>query len=407
MFKKRIGIDARFILRPLRGMPLYVQRLCQVLPALNREYQFILFVNEAYEYNESPEKYRSLLAALKADHPNVKIVNKNHEAEMFWEQIYLPALMRKYHLDLLHMPGNRISFQGNTPIVVTVHDIIEYLNVKGNLIKTFSSKISLRMRLYNLRKMAYVWLSYKAFSRRSSKIITVSEFSARQITEILQVPSAKVVSIHHGLDDAFVPCNVGTEPLAEETSPSSRSYILMLGGDSPHKNPEGAIAAWAKVPEEIRRVYPLKIIGFCGGRDSRLLTALAIHGMQDEVEVQGWVTEDEMVRYLQGAAVFLYLSRHEGFGFPPLHAMASGTPVVASNCTSIPEVLGGVGLTYAPDDYEGIASGIVKLLVDSAVWKRESAAGMERSRAFNWYQSAQQHLRVYEEVMGERNVVAI
>lgn len=94
--------------------------------------------------------------------------------------------------------------------------------------------------------------------------------------------------------------------------------------------------------------------------------------MQNEVQVKGWVTQEELIDSLRSAALFIYLSRYEGFGFPPLHAMASGTPVIASNCTSIPEVLSDVGFMYDPDDQDGVARGIAGILNDQVLWQQPS-----------------------------------
>jgi len=394
---KRIGIDARFILLPLRGMPLYVTRLCQLLPALNRDYQFYLFINNGYEHNDKPENYKPRIDEIKANNPNVHFVNYDDDAEVKWEQVYLPRLLKKNKIDLLHMPGNRICFFPGVPTVVTVHDVIEFKRFNRAYLRDLIAKeSSFSMISYFARMSAYVWGSYKFGFGRAAQVITVSEYSARDIVENLKISPSRVTAIHHGLDDEFVFDGSEADSNIER---SSRNYVLMLGGDSPHKNPEGTIAAWAKVPEEIRRKYPLRVIGFCGNDQSPLLRALRMYGLENEVEIKGWVTQQELIDHLRSAALFIYLSRYEGFGFPPLHAMASGTPVIASNCTSIPEVLGDVGFMYDPDDHDGVASGIVNILNNQALWQLQSVAGIVRSKEFSWEESAINHLKVYESVL--------
>lgn len=394
---RKIGIDARFMLRPLRGIPLYVTRLCQYLPDLNPDYLFYLFVNKGYEHNDSPTNYQQRITELLERHPNVRIVNYDDDAEIKWEQVYLPRLLKENKIDLLHMPGNRICFFSGVPTVVTIHDVIEFIELNGKYLRNLlAGETCIRMFGYKARLSAYVWANYKFGFSKAAQVVTVSEYSATDIVETLNLSPTKVSAIHHGLDSEFV---IGGGYASGYVDVSSRNFVLMLGGDSPHKNPEGAISAWAKVPEEIRRKYPLRIIGFCGNDQSPLLRALWHYGLQNEVEIHGWVTQNELIDNLRSAALFVYLSRHEGFGFPPLHAMASGTPVIASNCTSIPEVLGDVGFMYDPDDSDGIAGGIEKVLSDHALWQQQSGAGLTRATSFSWRESAIQHLKVYDKVM--------
>ena len=394
-----IGIDARFLLRPLRGIPLYVLRICEILPSLNRNYQFYYFINKGFEHNDNPDNYLPRLNEIEKNNSNVIIVNYDDDSEVKWEQIYLPNLIKKYKIDLLHMPSNRISFFTRVPTIITLHDVIEYKNLNINFLKNiFIESGNIRIFFYHLRMFAYIWANYKFGIHRASHIITVSKYSAMEINQTLNIQKRKITSIYHGLDDDFiVKSEAGSDINGYELH--SRNFVLMLGGDSHHKNPEGAIASWAKVPEPIRRKFPLKIIGFLGGGNSPLLTALNDFNLRDQVEIKGWVTREELIDHMRSAALFIYLSRYEGFGFPPLHAMASGTPVVASNRTSIPEILDNVGYKFDPADHEGVAKEIVTLLSDAALWKEQSDAGIIRSRMFSWAISSHDHLNVYQRVI--------
>lgn len=387
-----IGIDARFMLRPLRGIPLYVLRLCQNLPELDRDINFIYFINKGFEHNDSPENYLPRIQEIEEKNPNVKFVNYDDDAEIKWEQIYLPKLVKQYEVDLLHMPGNRICYFPGVPTVVTVHDVMEYkylLDQKYPI--SWHKNRSIRMLQYNLRKRMYAILSYKWGLARADKIISVSQYSAKDIVKTLGVDADKVSVIHHGVDEGYLG-NVSC-PL------SQRAFTLMLGGDSFQKNPEGAIASWAKVSPELRNKYPLKVIGFCGTDSSPLKQAIEKYNLENFVEIKGWVTQDEMVDYFKRAALFLFPSRYEGFGFPLIQAMASGTPVISTNKSSIPEVLGDVGLQLDPDDYCGMASAIEKVLSGPEEWQSQSNRGYERSEQFRWEISAQKHLVLYEEFL--------
>jgi len=396
-YKKRIGIDARFILRPLRGIPLYVTRLCQHLPALNPSYLFYLFINRGFEHNDLSANYQARLESLEK-HNNIRIINMDDDAEIRWEQIYLPRLVKKYKIDLLHMPANRIYFKSNIPIVVTIHDIMEYFFLS----KRYSLKIwskqkprNLKMLLYLMRVKFYIQIIYSLGFKKAKKIITVSRHSANDIINVLGIIPKKVEAIYHGVDNEFLVNKV------EEFK--NRKYVLMLGGDSYQKNPEGAIAAWAKVSQKIKDKYFLKIIGFCGNEKSPLLEALRRHNLLDKVVIKGWLTQKELIENFRKAALFLYLSRYEGFGFPILQAMACGTPVISTNKASLPEVLGDVGFQFDPDNYQEIATAIEKVLTNNQLWDSQFTAGFERARAFTWQLSAQKHMHVYEDVLKDKS----
>lgn len=386
-YTKTIAIDARFMLRPLRGIPLYVLRLCENLPRLNRNYQFVYFINKCFEHNDSPDNYLPRVEAIEKDNPNVVFVNHDDEAEIKWEQVCLPRLIKQRNVDLLHMPGNRICFFPGVPTVVTVHDVMEYLYLWEEFKKNLSKARNVKKFFYYTRIYAYVLAVYKIGFRKANKIITVSRYSAEDISLKLRIKRDKVTAIHHGLDADYFCEN--------PTSLKERNCILMLGGDSVQKNPELAIRAWAQIDPAYRNQYPLKIVGFCGDTTSPLLTAIKENSLEDQVEIQSWISQEEMVQCFQNAAIFLFPSRYEGFGFPLIQAMACGTPVISTNTSSIPEVLADVGFQFDPDDDAGMAAGIKRLLSDTFEWQKQSDSGYERSIRFRWDASAQMHLNVY------------
>lgn len=380
------------MLRPLRGIPLYVLRLCQSLPALARQTRFVYFINKGFEHNDTPENYQPRINAIEQQNPNVTFVNYDHVAEIKWEQLYLPRLIKEYDVDLLHMPANRACFSPGIPMVITVHDVMEYcflLDQKYPI--SWVKNRSLRMLQYNLRRRIYAVLTYRFGIPRASRLISVSRFSADDIATTLSIEKELISVIHHGVD---------TEYFQESPRPlEDRALTLLLGGDSHQKNPEVALASWAQVDPLLRQKYPLKIIGFCGNDSSPLLQAVRKYGLENSVEILGWVSQQEMVEYFKSAALFLFPSRFEGFGFPLIQAMACGTPIISTDKSSIPEVLGPVGLKYNPDDYTGMASGIEMMLKDNAEWKRQSKIGCERSKQFTWENSAREHLELYKRLL--------
>ena len=389
---KIIGLDARFMLRPLRGIPLYVLRLCQNLPTLNRDYKFIYFINKGFEHNDSSESYLPRIEKIEENNPNVTFVNCNDDAEIKWEQIYLPKLVKQHEIKLLHMPSNRICFFPRVPTVVTVHDVMEYsylLDEKYPI--SWAKNKSLRMVQYNFRSRLYAIYNYRYALKKSYKIITVSKYSADEIIATLPIKKENVAVIHHGVDADYL----NEKPWMYE----QREFTLMLGGDSFQKNPEAALACWAKVDPVLRKKYPLKIIGFCGSDSSPLKEAIKKNGLSTSLDIQGWVTQKEMVNHFRRAALFIFPSRYEGFGFPLIQAMACGTPVISTNKASVPEVLGSVGYKLDPDDHNGMATAVEKILSSRKEWQQQSDAGFMRSNQFKWEVSARKHLSLYEELL--------
>jgi glycosyltransferase involved in cell wall biosynthesis len=383
----------------MRGIPLYVARLCQFLPALDKENLFYFFINRQFEHNDKKENYQPLLDSLLQNNDNVRIINQDHIADVYWEQICLPRLIKENNVDLLHMPGNRICFNTKVPTIVTIHDVMEYLYINDKWPELLrEDNANAKMIFYRMRKLAYIWATYKWGVGRAKRIITVSRYSADDIIKYLRIPEDKIIPIHHGIDNEFVMQRNAGHDVADW---NSREHTLMLGGDGHHKNPEGAIAAWAGVSPALRKKYPLKIIGFSGKLPSQLIDALHQYSLDGEVEVAGWVSQKKLVESMRKSVLFLYMSRYEGFGFPLIQAMASGVPVIASNRASIPEVLGDVGFKFEPDDHGSIAKGIEKILTDYECWKGQCLAGIKRAGHFDWSSSAEEHLKIYNEVMEE------
>ena len=388
-----IGIDARFILRPMRGMPLYVMRLCQLLPSVTDKHKFFYFINESFEHNSPRQEYLTRISEL-TKLPNVNIINHNDDAEILWEQFHLPNMLKQYKIDVLHMPANRISFNSKTPIVITLHDITEisYLNIL-NTIKSSCSSLKLRQSQYMIRNKIYTWLQYKFGFKRAKKIITVSNYSASDIVKNLNISADKVVVIHHGSEKEF--SNKPPIPFLK------RKHVLLLGGDSAHKNLEGALKSWLLVPQNLKEQFPLKIVGFSKNANPLIFSLLSNDKYKKYIKISGWIDEGELIKDFQTAAAFMYVSYSEGFGFPILHAMEAGTPIVASNVTSIPEILNDVGLKCSPNDYVQISNNIVALLTNRSLWEKQVLLGQERAVQFSWHHSVLKHLNIYEQVVND------
>lgn len=390
MANATIGVDARYLLRPLRGMPLYVHYLCEFLPRVGSEYDFIFFINKGYEHNVKETEIELILNKIKGKYTNVKFVNYDSSGEIFWEQVVLPLLVKKYKVNLLHMPGNRAPFICGVPVVTTLHDVMEFLFLPTRLKYELRKAGNILDYIYIIRIFSYKYLMYKLFKIAARKIVTVSNHSKKDIQKTINFKK-EIDVIYHGL-----PAGFSTEKTVLR---EDRKYILMLGGDSEQKNPKLAIEAYSKINPILREKYPLRIVGFCGADDSIIMKTIKKCSIADNVIIKGWVDQEEIIYSFRNALVFLFPSKYEGFGFPLLQSMATGTPFVTTNTACMPEIAGSVGGKVSPDDTDGFEKAINQLVSDESNWSEQQKLGLKRVEMFSWESCVSNHLTTYESLL--------
>lgn len=387
-----LGLDARFLCRTLRGMPTYVYHLSYWLPRLKPEWKFTFFINRGFEHNDRPDAIDKRLEIFSGLN-NIETINQNNDADIQWEQLIFPKLAKKADVDLIHLPGNRCLFNTKIPQVSTFHDIMEYLFLKD--IVPINDNDPWHLKLYLYRKRLYVHYIYRMGIKNPRRLITVSSYTANDVHKNLGIPLDRINVIHHGIDEDF---RIDSNQL-KTIGLESRTHCLMLGADGYQKNPRGALQAWSLVRPEIRHRFPLKIYGFTGNSGSPLIKALKEFGLEKEVELRQWVSKEELIDGFRTAAVFIFLSLYEGFGIPLLQAMASGTPCLHSNTSSLIEISQGTGMSVHPTDPQKAAIALEKLLENEDDWKKTAYDAWNVATKFTWERSASLHLKVYEEAM--------
>jgi glycosyltransferase involved in cell wall biosynthesis len=247
-----------------------------------------------------------------------------------------------------------------------------------------------------------VWY-YKLMVKRlhhAEVIITISEFSKRDIIAYTGIPASRVRVIYLGVDPQFAPLR--SQPaladLLSRYELKPKQFVLYVGNTMPHKN----VRRIAEAVKIAQCKYPCIVLAVAGARDryrADLEKAVMDIGVSDGVRFLGPIPEDELPALYNAAAVFVFPSLYEGFGLPVLEAMACGTPVVTSNATSLPEVVGDAAITVDPNSSEAIATAIQSVLEDPRLAAELSRKGVEQARGFNWKRSAEEHLSVYKEVL--------
>ena len=287
---------------------------------------------------------------------------------------------------LVHLPSHHLGRYGaalGKPYVITVHDLIRYRDMTRE-----------RPLIHRPNRRDRVYLRLDAAGiRRAAAILAVSQATKDEIVRHLGVAESRISVVHEGVDhEIFRP----TEPPALDYR-----YLLHVGSEQPRKDLRSLLRALARLRRE-RTFRDLRLVkvGGPGGREEpfRESTRRAVSelGLEDAVDFVGRVPERELPRYYSGAACFVFPSLHEGFGLPPLEAMACGCPVVVSSAGSLPEVVGDAGLVFEPGDVEALARALTEVLSDRAMRKDLAARGLARARQFSWEKAANETIRVYE-----------
>ena len=368
----RIGIDVRK-LRDF-GIGTYIRNLLRHLARLDRETEYVLLAR--------PED----CAALRCIGENFRAVPESAGNYSVAEQLKIPLALRRERVDLFHAPHYVLPPLAARPSVVTIHDCIHLM---------FPQYLPSRLAF------AYARASITLAARRATRVLTVSESSKRDILKFVDVPPEKIDVIYNAYDERFA-----VEPREEDVVRIRERYqlhdafVLYAGNVKPHKNLGRLIEAFQLVRSRGLDHLKLVLIGDDISKYAALRRAVHHHQLHKYVRFLGYVPEETLAVMYRLAGVFVFPSLYEGFGLPPLEAMASGTPVVTSNVSSLPEVAGDAALLVDPYDPEAIAGGILKVLTDAGVRRELRRKGLARAREFSWEASVRRVREIYQQVGG-------
>jgi glycosyltransferase involved in cell wall biosynthesis len=290
---------------------------------------------------------------------------------------------------LLHLPNHHLARYGpflGRPYLVTVHDLIRYFDLNG---------LGPFIHRPNARDRIYLRLDYAGI-RRAAALIAVSETTKRDLSAHLRIPEERVFVVYQGVDHAVFRPTLPVRPL-------DAPYLLFVGSEHPRKNLPTVVRAFAALKREPPfRELKLVKIGSPGGPEAPFractLAALAELGLEREVVFREGISEEELARWYSGAACFVLPSLYEGFGLPPVEAMACGCPVVVSTAGSLPEIAGGAALFVEPRDPGALADAVRRTLTDEATRKELIDRGRRRAAEFSWERTARETLAVYAAV---------
>ena len=240
---------------------------------------------------------------------------------------------------------------------------------------------------------------------RVDHIIVISEATRRAVQQRFGVDDSRITVTLLAADPRFAPRSADSlKPALAELALNPGGYLLSVGTLEPRKNLTTLFEAYAGLPDAVRQRYPLVVVGMPGWRTEGLMASAQQLVSRGELRFMGYVDDAVLPLLYAGAAAFAYPSRYEGFGLPPLEAMASGVPVLVSNTTSLPEVVGDAGVQVAPDDVDAMREGLHRLLDDRDEARRRADLGLVQATAFSWEKCAAETLAVYRRVLQSRGL---
>jgi glycosyltransferase involved in cell wall biosynthesis len=317
------------------------------------------------------------------DHPRPQSATYRVMRGLQRELLYYPFLMRRevarQRLDLVHCPGPfgpRVS----QPLVLTVHDLLPWRHPE-----LFTKANVLQQRLV-----------VQGAVRRAAHLVVGSQYVQSELGELFDVPPDRIAVTRWGISERFHPTELDPEWLRSRFG-IALPFVLSVGTLEPRKNLRTLLAAFERVGAEMPEAS-LVLAGGTGWKNEEFEAAL--EHSQARIVLTGYVDDDELVRLYGSASCFVFPSLYEGVGLPPLEAMACGTPVVAGDRTSLPEIVGDAGILVDVRDQEALAGAISSVLLSQDLAASLREKGLARAPAFTWAECARTTANVYRDTLG-------
>lgn len=369
----RIAINTRFLLsHKMEGFGWYTFEIVKRIVENHPEHEFILFFDRQYDKKfVFADNATPVVLSPQARHPVLFKI---------WFNYSIKRALKKYKADFFFSPDGYLSLTTNVKQVAVMHD----LNFEHN-----PNDLKPVMRNYYLK-------NFPKFARKAAHIITVSEYSKKDICTTYLVPEDKVTAIWNGASDVFQPIKEEEKQLVRDQYAEDKPYFLFVGAIHPRKNIQRLIQAFQKFKQENKDSdFQLVIVG------TELWSSAAINieveqSIKDQIHFTGHLPLDSLAQVMAAASVFTYVPYFEGFGIPLVEAMKCGTPILSGNKTSLPEVAEEAALYCDPYSVDDICEKLTTIALDKELQSDLSKKGLERSKLFSWDISAEKVWDVIE-----------
>lgn len=377
----KIAIDIRRMTE--FGVGTYIRNVVRTLGRLDHETTYFLI--------GSPEKVREI-GALPANFHTVPLAEPERSLKSYWE---FRAIVKRLECDLVHIPNLFSVPRGlPCPYVMTVHDILEHLS--------------------RARQQTGFWRSLhfqmtKRVLRGAARVFAVSNFTKLEIERLFSIPAGRIEVVYNAIDERLLHghASAADRQLIVERYQVTYPFLLYAGRISPHKNVVRMIEAFSALKTELEKdqVFPdlkLIIIGDDLSGNPDLRRTVIRSGMQHDVRFLGFVPIEVLRTFYDAAKIFVFPSLYEGFGLPPLEAMAHGTPVVTSNVSSLPEVVGNAAVLVHPENVFEIMRALHRVLLDQPLREKMKERSYRQAAKFSWEKSVRRIMDVYREVLSTK-----
>jgi glycosyltransferase involved in cell wall biosynthesis len=385
-----IGIDARFFGATGKGLGRYTQKLIENLekvsakggPASGGDHRFFIFLRK-----ENFEEYQP-------KNPNFQKVLADYSWYGLSEQINMPRILNKYDLDLVHFPHFNVPLFYRKKFIITIHDLIllHFPTVKNT---------TLNPLFYWLKFWVYR-IVIKSAILRAKKIIAVSEFTKNDIVQNYKIPKSKIAVTYEALENfCEIPSQNENEILEKYGLPSGRHgiikpYLLYVGNAYPHKNLESFVLSYQEIKKKIGNLNLVLV-----GKEDYFYRQLKDFTKDQKITnviFPDFIPDNDLDLVYKNAVLFVFPSLYEGFGLPPLEAMAKGTPVASSNHECMKEILGEAACYFDAKNQKETADIIINLINDEEARKNLVKKGHERIKRYSWEKMAEETYCEYQKL---------
>lgn len=382
----KILVNATPLLVPLTGIGHYIRSLFTAMEKIEAADIYMYYGLRCERGVRPPslattQAVKRTYSVLQRLIPRPRTLRRVAEKALFTYHMRSPAGQTLYH------EPNYVPLPYNGPQVVTVCDLSCFDHPQTHP----KERVELMHR------------NMPAAMAKADHIIVISEATGAALQRWFNVDKSRITNTYLAADPRFQPQPADAlAPRLASLGLRTEAYVLCVGTLEPRKNLSTLFLAYAGLPAVLRQRYPLVVAGMSGWNTEALMKSAEDLIRRGELRLLGYVADALIPSLYAGAAAFCYPSRYEGFGLPALEAMASGVPVITSNQTSLPEVVGDAGLMLDPDDVDGLREQLQRLLEDRVFAEMLGQRGLARSRMFSWERCARETLAVYEKVMQQR-----
>jgi len=345
---------------------------------LERKYKSLFPDKTSYSFNTSPNKkslkykmVNSLVNTVKDISDNI---DRNRYSNLVKNKVKPGNVKHITYQDLGYLL-NSIKLERS---IVTCHDLIPWA--------------------FENNRSSY-WKNNIKGLKKADRIITISQFSKNEIIKYLKYPEDKIHIVPDGVDRSFYFKNPNKNVLSKLNLSNDKKIVLYVGSEEPRQNVDKLIKAFAKLKKKEPEVKLLKIgTPNLYGMREKLLKLINDLNLQGDVIFTGFIPEEDLPKWYNAADLLVYPCAYAGFGLPPLEAMACGTPVITSNTTSLPEVVGDAGIMVNPNNINELADKMHEVLTNNGLREDMTKKGLKRAKMFNWNESAKKTMKIYEDL---------